>query len=69
MNKIKSAVLLAVAVVGTNAMAAAPVLTTLTSEIDFSTVSAAILAIASLLAAVYVTIKGVKIVMSMVKGG
>lgn len=49
------------------AAAAGPDLTPLTSNIDFGTVITAVLAIAGLLSAVYLAIKGAKIVLSMVK--
>ncbi|MEN6079452.1 MULTISPECIES: hypothetical protein [Chromobacterium] len=49
------------------AAATGPDLTPLTSNIDFGTVSTAVLAIAGLLAVVYLAIKGAKIVLSMVK--
>jgi hypothetical protein len=42
--------------------------TPLTSSIDLSTISAAILAIGVALVALYVTIKGAKIVLGMVRG-
>ncbi|MBX9296056.1 major capsid protein [Chromobacterium vaccinii] len=51
----------------TKAAAVGPDLTPLTSNIDFGTVSTAVLAIAGLLAVVYLAIKGAKIVLSMVK--
>ena len=44
-------------------------LTPLTAAVDFSSVTTAVLAIAALLMAVYVAIKGVKIVINMVRGG
>ncbi|PLY44074.1 hypothetical protein CSZ94_06930 [Janthinobacterium sp. ROICE36] len=44
-----------------------PDLTPLTSAIDFSTVITAVLAIAGLLATVYLAIKGAKIVLGMLK--
>jgi hypothetical protein len=50
------------------ASAAGPDLTPLTSQIDFGTVITAVLAIAGLLAAVYVAIKGASTVLSMIKG-
>ncbi|MEN7433762.1 hypothetical protein VA599_23740 [Chromobacterium sp. TRC.1.1.SA] len=49
------------------AAAAGPDLTPLTSNIDFSTVITAVLAIAGLMAVVYLAIKGAKIVLGMVK--
>lgn len=45
-----------------------PDLTPLTSVVDFGTVITAVLAIAGLLAGVYVAIRGAKIVISMVRG-
>jgi Inovirus Coat protein B len=50
------------------AMAAGPDLTPLTDAINFGTVIAAVLAIAGLLAAVFVAIRGAKTVLSMIKG-
>jgi hypothetical protein len=47
--------------------ATGPDLTPLTSAIDFSTVITAVLAIAGLLATVYLAIKGAKIVLGMLK--
>ncbi len=65
LTKISAAVLAAVPAL---AMAAPPDLTPLTNNIDFSTVVAAVLAIAGLLATVYVAIKGAKTVLHMVRG-
>jgi len=50
------------------AMAAGPDLTPLTSQVDFGTVTIAVLSIAGLLAVVYVAIKGAKIGLAMLKG-
>jgi hypothetical protein len=50
------------------AMAAGPDLTPLTSNIDFGTTITAVLAIASLLAAVFVAIRAAKTVLGMIKG-
>lgn len=47
----------------------APDLSSLTNMVDFSTVITAVLAIAALLAGVYVSIKGAKTVLSMIRGG
>ncbi len=44
-------------------------LSPLTAAVDFSSVTTAVLAIAALLMAVYVAIKGTKIVLHMVRGG
>lgn len=51
------------------AMAAGPDMSGLTTAVDFGTVTTAILAIAGLLAIVYVAIKGAKIGLGMLKGG
>lgn len=48
--------------------ATGPDLTPLTNVVDFGTVVTALLAIAGLLAVVYVAIKGAKVVLSMIKG-
>jgi len=48
--------------------ATAPDLSGLTNMVDFSTVITAVLAIAALLAGVYVAIKGAKTVLHMIKG-
>lgn len=45
-----------------------PDLTPLTSQVDFGTVITAVLAIAGLLAGVYVAIKGAQTVLSMIRG-
>lgn len=45
-----------------------PDLTPLTSVVDFGTVITALLAVSGLLAAVYVAIRGAKIVLGMIKG-
>lgn len=50
------------------AMAAGPDLTPLTSQVDFGTVTTAVLSIAGLLAVVYVAVKGAKIGLAMLKG-
>jgi Inovirus Coat protein B len=62
------AVLSAAAAGSTMALAAGPDLAPLTSAIDFGTVITAVLAIAGLLAAVFVAIRGAKTVLSMIKG-
>ena len=46
-----------------------PDLTPLTSAVNFGTTIAAVLAIAGLLAGVYIAIKGAKTVLRMIKGG
>lgn len=48
--------------------AAGPDLTSLTSAVDFGTTTTAILAIAALLAAVFVAIRAAKTVLGMIKG-
>lgn len=50
------------------AMAVGPDLTPLTNAVSFGTVITAVLAIAGLLAAVFVAIRGAKTVLSMIKG-
>lgn len=50
------------------AFAAGPDMSGLTSAVDFSSVNTAVIAIAGLLAAVYVAIKGARIVLSMIRG-
>lgn len=49
-------------------LAAPPDLTPLTDSVDFSTTTTAVLAIAGLMAGVYLAIKGAKIVLRMVRG-
>ena len=51
-----------------SAMAAGPDMTGLTSAVDFGTVTTAVLAIAGLLAVVYVAVKGASIGLAMLKG-
>ncbi|GAC1569023.1 MAG: hypothetical protein NVS3B3_22980 [Aquirhabdus sp.] len=58
----------AIAVSGSALAAAGPDLTPLTSSVDFGTTITALLAIAGLLAAVYIAIKGAKTVLGMIKG-
>ena len=62
------AVLAAAAAGSTMALAVGPDLTPLTSAIDFGTVITAVLAIAGLMAAVFVAIRGAKTVLGMIKG-
>ena len=50
------------------AFATGPDLTSLTSAVDFGTTTTAILAIAALLAAVFVAIRAAKTVLGMIKG-
>lgn len=50
------------------AMAAGPDLTSLTTAVDFGTVTTAVLAIAGSLALVYIAMKGAGIVLGMLKG-
>jgi hypothetical protein len=49
-------------------MAAGPDMTALTSAVDFGTTTTAILAIAALLAGVYVAIRAAKTVLGMIRG-
>ncbi|MBM5573656.1 hypothetical protein [Deefgea sp. CFH1-16] len=72
MKLLKKAGLLVIAAVlapVTFAAGTGPDLTALTSAVDFGTVITALLAIAGMLAGVYITIKGAKIVIGMIKGG
>ncbi len=57
----------AIAVSG-SALAAGPDLTPLTGAVDFGTTITAVLAIAGLLAGVYIAIKGARTVLGMIKG-
>lgn len=50
------------------AFAAGPDLTSLTSAVDFGTTTAAILAIAALMASLFVSIRAAKIVLSLIRG-
>lgn len=56
------------AVAAAPVFAAGPDLTALTGAVDFGTVVAAVLAIAGLLATLYVAIKGAKTVLGMIRG-
>jgi hypothetical protein len=51
-----------------SALAAGPDLTTLTTAVDFGTVTTAVLAVAASIVGVYLAWKGAKIVISAVKG-
>lgn len=51
------------------ALADAPVLTTLTSAVDFSTTTTAVLGVAAALIVVYITWKAAKLVIGAVRGG
>ncbi|MCL2658826.1 MAG: major capsid protein [Betaproteobacteria bacterium] len=69
MKTLKKLALAAVAASPVLAFAASgPDLTQLTDAIDFTTVSTAVLAIAGLLATVYVAIRGAKTVIGMIRG-
>ncbi|MCG9093786.1 hypothetical protein [Laribacter hongkongensis] len=67
-KKIASLAALSTVATGVLAAGTGPDLTPLTSVVDFGTVITAVLAIAGLLAGVYVAIKGAKIVIGMVRG-
>ncbi len=67
-KKIASLAALSTVATGVLAAGTGPDLTPLTSVVDFGTVITAVLAIAGLLAGVYVAIKGAKIVIGMVCG-
>lgn len=59
---------LSVSAMASAQVAGGPNMTGLTSAVDFGTVTTAILAIAGMLAVVYVAIKGARIGLSMLKG-
>lgn len=68
LKKIASLTVLSSIATGAFAAGSGPDLTPLTSVVDFGTVITAVLAVAGLLAGVYVAIKGAKIVIGMVRG-
>lgn len=68
-NFVKSSVLGGLALVGSSAFAAGPDLTSLTTAIDFGTVTTAVLGAAAALIVVYIAWKGAKMVISAVRGG
>ena len=72
--KAKLKALRVAAVVGASAVAMSahatgPDMTAITGQIDFSTVTPAVLSVAGLLAVVFVAVTGAKMVLAMVKGG
>lgn len=73
-KKVQSLFLVALTALGLSfaalpAMAAPPDLTSLTTAVDFSTVTTAVLAVAAALIVVYIAWKGAKMVISAVRGG
>lgn len=73
-KKVQSLFLVALTALGLSfaslpAVAAPPDLTSLTTAVDFSTVTTAILAVAAALIVVYIAWKGAKMVISAVRGG
>jgi hypothetical protein len=64
----KSAIVLSSVLGAVAANAAAPDFSTLTSSVDFATVVTAVLAIAGLIAAVFVAVRGAKMVLGMIRG-
>ena len=73
-NKVKALFLAGLTALGLSfaslpAVAAPPDLTSLTTAVDFSTVTTAILAVAAALIVVYIAWKGAKMVISAVRGG
>lgn len=66
-NVVAAALLAGVVSVPAFAAATPPDMTALTSAVDFSTVTAAVLAVAALLATVYVAIKGASMALSMIR--
>lgn len=73
MHKLKtlfvSLLAFAFSMLGMPAFAAGPDLTSLTSQVDFSTVIVALLAVAAALAGVYIAWKGAKMVLAALRGG
>lgn len=67
MNAIKTAVAATLASGTSLALAAPPVLTTLTEAVDFSTVTAAILGVGAAAVGMYLAWRGAKFVLSAVK--
>lgn len=65
---VTTVVVMAPAAHATGTGTAAPDLSSLTNAVDFSTTITAILAIAGLLAGVYISIKGIKFVLGLLKG-
>jgi hypothetical protein len=65
----KSVVALAPAALLAPVYAAGPDMTTLTTAVDFGTVTTAILSVAAALIVVYIAWKGAKMVLGAVKGG
>jgi hypothetical protein len=68
MTNTKKIALAAVAALPVAAFAGGPDLSPLTQQVDFSTTTAAVLAIAGLLAGVYIALKGAHIVLAMIRG-
>lgn len=73
-QKMKALFLVGLAALGLSfaslpAVAAPPDLTSLTTAVDFSTVTTAVLAVAAALIVVYIAWKGAKMVISAVRGG
>jgi len=66
MKKIFGALFLSL--VAVPAFAAGPDMTVLTTAVDFTTVTTAVLAVCALLAALYMAIKGGKTVLGLIKG-
>lgn len=64
-----SAIGLAAGLMGAPAFAAGPDLSTLTSAVDFSTVTTAVLGVAAALIVVYIAWKGAQMVLHAVRGG
>jgi Inovirus Coat protein B len=68
MNKFSKLALVAPLAVAGSAFAAGPDITSLTSAVDFGTVTAGVLSVGALAVGLYLAIKGAKIVIRMVKG-
>lgn len=68
MNKFSKLALVAPLAVAGSAFAAGPDISSLTSSVDFGTVTTGVLAVGALAVGLYLAIKGAKIVIRMVKG-
>jgi len=66
---VRNSVAVGIAVVAGAAHATAPDYTALTGAVDFTSTTTAILAIAALLAVVYMSMIGARLILGMIKGG
>lgn len=68
-NRATALVAASSSLVAGSALAAGPDLTTVTTAVDFGTVTTAVLGVAAALIVVYIAWKGAKMVISAVRGG